>query len=436
MSLAEIFSFPFLVIIPYLILSQRITLLLVLVCASLFTEALYVSLLNFRFTLAGYSGIMLFIMGRSRRRSILNSFRPLLNEYVLILLVGTTILLFFPWEDNYDSFRSLTQRLPGRTLVGLIRVFESLSIAFAFNYFLVFQRIHISYLLRLFVLVALVSFIVSVFDGLFSSIVKRVILGEGNYTPNRVTGLSGEPRSFARSMGLAFLIAYISYVTKELILPRGIILLSLIATALGIIMSMSASALVATVIATVAFHAFYGGINLKGILLFSGMFTIVIFSLTVNREYQSHLASRLIEDSLNEHQKIIKGIPQVMSKLEVFDAAAAGFFYHNHYFLFHGVGPNTINIPASVYLSSYSKGIYKHGINSVPHTGFLQILSRSGILGIILNFHFIFYHYTRAKKSEPMHAYIIIAIVTFSIFVFTASYYAFLGILAGLSYQR
>ena len=341
-----------------------------------------------------------------------------------------------PWIDVFESFRTITQRLPGRTIVGLIRILESLCITFTFYYFVAFKNVKVSYILRVFVLIALVISVITFFDIFFSSIIKSLILGKANFTANRITGLSGEPRSFARSMSLAFLISYTSLVAKSQVLPKWLLLLCSIQSLVCIILSMSASALVAIAMSVLFLHLFFGKVKFKNLFRLLGMLSLVVLGILGNREYRNHLASRLIEDSIHGNQKEIKGVPTLISKLEVFDAAAAGFFFHNPRFLLLGTGPNTINIPSSVYLSRYSKGIYRHGINSIPHTGFLQILSRSGALGLILHFRFILVYYKRADKRDKNNIKVIMANLIFALFVLSSQYYVFLGLLAANYYEK
>jgi len=91
---------------------------------------------------------------------------------------------------------------------------------------------------------------------------------------------------------------------------------------------------------------------------------------------------------------------QVFSLFEVFDRSALNALFNNIIYFFTGYGPNTISIISTDYISNLDFNTYDGIINSPPHTGLINILSRSGIFMLILIV------LTRIKKRKNIHFFI------------------------------
>jgi hypothetical protein len=78
-------------------------------------------------------------------------------------------------------------------------------------------------------------------------------------------------------------------------------------------------------------------------------------------------------------------IDSLVQILEVFDASALNFLYHNPEHVFVGVGPGLISLPASHYVPpGDAQAIFGDRIDSIPFMGVLRTVSDSGLLGLAL----------------------------------------------------
>ena len=88
------------------------------------------------------------------------------------------------------------------------------------------------------------------------------------------------------------------------------------------------------------------------------------------------------------------GEPEVFTRFEVFDRAALNFFYNNPKHLILGTGPNLISIPSSEYLDRSGIVTFDGMIVGVPGFGIINLLSRSGLIGLF----FYFFTYLKIQK--------------------------------------
>jgi hypothetical protein len=124
--------------------------------------------------------------------------------------------------------------------------------------------------------------------------------------------------------------------------------------------------------------------------------------------------------------------PNLFKKFEVFDRAALNFFYNNPKFMFFGTGPNLISIPASDYIDSYSRLIYGNRIDSVPHTGLVNIFSRSGIVGFVIYLYFLYSILLVKKYSKRTYLILLTAIICY-FFTIDYKFYVLIGIAIGIN---
>ncbi len=124
------------------------------------------------------------------------------------------------------------------------------------------------------------------------------------------------------------------------------------------------------------------------------------------------------------------------SHFEIFDRAALNFLYFNKDYIITGTGPNLISIPSSKYLTETNSKEYEDRIDSAPHSFIINLLARSGLIGLFL---WLLFFFKLAKKTFQKS----IGIFAFFMAIFIAnmmvltSYYLFaLGIILYLVNEK
>lgn len=321
--------------------------------------------------------------------------RPLVYELLIIFFFGILFGYVMPFDDPFANFRSFTQQANMRALISFSRMFLEFFSILLVVYWLMkglvsLQNIikYFSYVIILSVVIALILFIYPpIFRYLFPNFAHHFI-------GTRFTGLVGEPRTFGRfcSFGLVFLLYYKSYYNKK---ER---IIAIILSSIGIVISLSASAFIVTGIGLGLYFIHRRNITSLTIVLFVSLIGYIIlknndfFMNTTMDKIQSVISVKQTENSdrrINE--------PNIFTKFEVFDRSALNFLYSNPQYLLFGVGPNLISIPASKYLPPelVNSEVYGNGINSVPTTLFVNIISRSGFIGLFLQLQFFILVFNR-----------------------------------------
>ncbi|WP_395062966.1 hypothetical protein, partial [Flavobacterium sp.] len=101
------------------------------------------------------------------------------------------------------------------------------------------------------------------------------------------------------------------------------------------------------------------------------------------------------------------------------------------------VGPNTINIPSSEYMSEFEKTEYNGRIDSVPSNFIINIISRSGIIGILLHIFAYFYIQKKLKKySNPVLSNYFFLVFIYTVFYNNIFFYAAVGIIMGIYFSE
>jgi hypothetical protein len=320
------------------------------------------------------------------------------------------------------------------TLTGAIRIFETLLIVHLFFSFFHRNKIQLSLFVQVLIYSLVVQFVIALIDIRYDGIIKSILVLPDRLLADRFTGLNVEPRVFGRIAGFCLLVFFT--LNTSIKLKKTYKILFIIIGFSIILLTVSTSALIITMICLLFYGIFLKKLSFKISVAIIIFYMTFLYTVWQNETYRGHTLDRVASTLVEEEEMRQNNIPDWMSGLEVFDAAGAAFFYFNPEYLFLGVGPNTISIPSSPFLSKRSKAIYGETIDSIPHMGFLQFLSRSGIIGILLISMFLFKIGSNLKKINIEFYHLFILIIIFNSFVMTNMFYMIVGIAMGLTQRK
>jgi len=323
--------------------------------------------------------------------------RPIYVEYSYLFILMICFGFLFPWGGDGDNLRLWSQNAGGRSVVAITRFLNEIILMTVTFYLIKQGKINFNTLLKILGLVSLVMVMFAVLDYVTGHTLRDVFFSTARSMEGRVTGFSGEPRGFGRGVAIISLILMASYVHNIRIkYHRLYILLALT----GVLLSASLSTYTVVFLSLgVLVHRMTLSRKIVGLgflICLLGIFSFYV----ANNNQSNHFLHKI--ESLAQGNWMDKDDdePMLFTRFEVFDRAALNFLYHNPIYALSGTGPNLISIPASNYLSAYARVIYGSQINSVPHTGFVNVLSRSGVLGLICFFSFFKKLYIAAKKRQ------------------------------------
>jgi len=361
-------------------------------------------------------------------RSIFGKF--LWWELSLMFLVGSYFVFITPWDDPYSSYRLPTQRLPLRTLVGLIRFTEITLSFYCFFYLFRNKLIDIDFYIKTIFWFVLITITVGLFDFLVTKGAIREFLMPSHYALSRFTGLVFEPRGVGQLLALSMFsfIALGHNINKY----KTMSIIGSILCLLGIAFSFSSTAIIYPAL-TLLFFFLLGYANWKFIVGTLVFYVIALFILLNNQQFVDHQTRRLTEVGLEMEIAKIHGVPDFVNRFEVFDRTALAFLYFNPQYAILGVGPNTINIPSGKYLSPLDIEVYKGHIDTSPVNFFLTIISRSGLVGLSFILIGIARVYIKTKAFTNNNLTKLLFLFTiYSFMYYNLLYLMILGIICGI----
>jgi len=305
----------------------------------------------------------------------------------LLLLAGVGLLYGYitPWPDLTFS-RPWNQRAEGRSIVYFVRTVSHFSVAIYIMVTVVQENQNIHRLLRYLIIgttIAAIGVIVEYFVrvdlfSVFNPDMRAWSLG----AEARIRGFNGEPRVSGQvcTWGILLLIGLYQLDKRRIIL--------LIIHIFALVLTVSTTGLIILVVG-LAILTLMRPTRLIKYFFIIGLLSlcIPIFSqsakLGLLKRWKDNVSVRLIyRDSHSPSTNLGQFIA---NKLEVFDASAVLFFWSNPEHLIIGTGPGLISLPASGHVPRGSAfAIYGDRIDSIPHMGFFQILSNTGMIGILL----------------------------------------------------
>lgn len=407
-------------------LTNRYNILLFLLILSLFGDIfefqIGVSLKLHHFIVLMY--IPRLIQYYSRSSTLRRTLRPLVWDYLLVIILGLLFGFIIAFNDPYEAFRTFAQRSEMRAVISSVRILLELSIIVLIVYWFSINKINIEMIIKTISIVLILNVGVALIDFFNGYIIKNTINPGARFILGRFTGFSGEPRAFGKycSFGLIFLLFFKSIEHDKL--RKTAIIVSII----GLSLSLSASSIVITIIGVGAYLLYERsfGYLIPVLLVFSLGY---VYIQTNNKPNTMNKINMVL--GLNKKTYLSKRVthdePEIFRRFEVFDRAALNFFYHNIGYLVFGTGPNLISIPASPYLDPIAKSIFKKGINSTPHSYFVNILSNTGIVGMILNLSFFIMLFGKLQHKNTK--YFLVAFCIMSLMVGSSLIYLFSGLI-------
>mgnify|MGYP001500079420 CR=1 FL=1 len=391
-----------LVLIPYLVFTKKYKILFVLALISAFNEFLFLSFGTFNFSLSFV--IMFWIILIEKKIIIFEKsyFGGILWVILLLMTItGYYFVLFAPWEDLYKNYRTITQQLPLRTTVGLIRYIELIFTFYLFYFF--FKNKYVDFLLfvRTASIIVLVSFFVGMLDYAYFGGVIRKFLIPGHYVLSRFTGLAGEPRRIGQIYGMIiFLIVAFGFNRG---MDKKLSLVTILVAFAGIGLSFSSTAIGFTVF-VLLIYSLLGRVEIKYFITSGIILVIGLLFMLNNEKFVEHQQERIALVALESSVSQIPNVPPWINRFEVFDRSALAFLFFNPTYSIFGVGPNTVNIPASKYLSEYDIGVYGGQIDTAPFTFVVNIVSSAGFLGLFTFLGGIVFVLSQLIKNRLTHA--------------------------------
>jgi hypothetical protein len=417
--------------VPLLIYYKKYNTLFALALFGFYSNIFNLEFGDFKFQIAAFATLCIIIIEKRIiifERSIYGKF--LWIEWFIMLSVGTYFVFIVPWDDPYEKYRLVTQQLPIRTLVGIIRFTE---LIFTFYFFVfVFKEGYVNlenYIQAIFGFI-LANFFIGLVDFLFLDGAIKVFLMPNHYAIYRFTGLMLEPRYIGQIMTLSIF----SFIAIGLNIDgwKKYSILGIVISLIGVGLSFSSTAIVYLTL-VLFIYFLLGKVKLKYSLIFLFVYIFGAFVLLNNDKFVEHQTLRIQEVGLELATSQIPGVPNFINRFEVFDRTALAFLYLNPQNIFLGVGPNTVNIPATKYMSEIDHTIYEGQINTEPFNFFVTVISRSGILGLIILLFGMFRIYKETKKQgrkELSNLFIL-----FTLYLFCYNNFLFLvtaGIICGI----
>jgi hypothetical protein len=336
-------------------------------------------------------------------------------ELLVISITGILFGFFFPWNDPYEYSRTITQKLPLRTIIGIVRTIEVFFCIYYCFYIIKKRHITIITLINTVFYITIISLVMGLFDLYFTNGAIRLLLRPEHLATMRFTGLASEPRHIAQTSTIFFLFSLplLNDVEGSYRIKIKTICLCCVSM---VALSFSSTGLVYMTICLII-YAFIARVKFKYIIG-SIIVGFMILTVLLSSEYfVEHQTARLAQVTLENGDSKIEDIPDWINSFEVFDQAALAFYYFNPQHLFFGVGPNTIGIPSSDYMSRSSISVLGDSINTSPFNGVIYTLSRSGILGVMLYFFVFKSQYKRLRRMNKSYAHIfLLAVVYFALY--------------------
>lgn len=356
---------------------------------------------------------------------------PLVFEIFYLIFLGVLFGYIIPWRSPVDYSRAWNQIAEGRALIQMIRLIADFGIILLIYYLLSTKQVSLDYLIKVFSIIISITVIITFINYFAANRIKLFLFSEiGRDIMGRYTGFNNEPRSLGKTCSITalFLILFSGWQYKD----KGI--MGIVFSFIGIIISFSASAYIIT-ITWISIILLYKR-NIRYLFISLPILLLVLFFLNDNSFFNNNTKRKLemvlsITDNTKkiDNERVDREEPEIFTHFEVFDRAALNFLYRNPFYCVIGTGPNLISIPASPYLTKKAYAIYGKKIDSVPHSLIVNILARSGIIGILL--WLIFYRrFIRSFDSSIKdQRTFFVSLFIVNLLVYSTLFYFFIGVL-------
>ena len=348
-------------------------------------------------------------------------------EYILLIALGVLYGLLIPWVD-YSGIRSWNQQASGRSLVALTRILSELSLVY-FTYFIfISKRVNLKKFLNILSTIILITSLVAFFDLFFNYPIFRILFGIDNLPEiiqSRLLGFSHEPRSLGRLLTVGWMFLFLYRINGYKFVFRNV---SLILGFVAIVFSFSFSTYFIFLLGIIIIFKNYFFKKTFSLIVIVVMLLIASTFLKKIESFSEGFMLRYTMVLEGKEYFSMPGEPLFFTRFEIFDRAALNFFYNNPKHLIFGTGPNLISIPASEYLGKSGAITFEGTINSIPSFGIINLVSRSGLLGLFLYLGvFIKIYKTLNKKDTRLLRDLLTVIFIMYLFVKTPWLYFTIG---------
>lgn len=291
----------------------------------------------------------------------------------------------FPFHDTLEKYRTITQTFSGRystQIVGFV-------LELIFGYFAFFMHNKDNKRFNQYIIFAsYLTIFIGYCDLLFlNKAIYTYVLGD-THVLGRLTALSIEPRMF--SLGIVYIHFYLKIAKVKFrynwMLP------------LAVISTFSLSSILILFVLELYLVLKNKKKVFRNILVGIFLTTTLLIIISKNEIIYNRFETRIIAlQNLSEADYF-----PIFGILEIFDRTSANALFYNWEYLITGFGPNTISIVASYYIPLNYLSTYNI-INSPPHTGLINILSRSGIIFLLM---FLMKH-RKSKNKVFLYLYLL-----------------------------
>ena len=345
--------------------------------------------------------------------------KPLIAEFIIMMLMGLLFSFVLPFDDPFRRFRNVTQLAEWRTLISGGRLFLELFSIILVIYWLKVKVFSIHYLFNVISISSIITVLLAFLIFATKGVGYKILFPYWDYVTDRMQymynfrGLVGEPKTFGRTC--AFLLISNLYFGKYI--SKRIRLIAISLSLVGILASLSASAIIVTSVGLLLFFISQRNIRNAFILCIAilGVTITYKYSIIFNNVTLGKIQYVLSSNNKIERGKVKQNEPELFARFEIFDRAALNFLYYNPQYLLFGVGPNTVSIPASQYLTyrMAKSQVFGYGLNTGPTTLFVNILSRSGLFGLSLYLFFILSVFMGLRVKRDKNVFVILTIMAF-----------------------
>lgn len=353
-----------------------------------------------------------------------NCIKNIYYEFFILIVVGLLFGILFPWRGEYDYLRLWTQRSEGKTIITLIRVYSEISTIMLIGYWLGSKKIDLNKFINQIAIIISTIVLLSIIDVLTGYKIRILLFGDyARIISSRFISFNYEPRAFGQTCSFVMLILFI-YNTKTKWCRIGIF-----SSCLGVILSLSASTYIITF--TWLFIYFIFTRQVKKIIITSLLISMPFYFVSESDIFTNSTTQKIkiITNQNQSLERVNQEEPDIFTKFEIFDRAALNFLYKNPLYLLFGVGPNLISIPASQYITYTDYLVYGNNLNSPPHSFFVNVLSRSGIIGLLMWILFELSLLYKVKKISKNLAIFTLCSFIINMMVMSGLYYMFIGII-------
>jgi hypothetical protein len=350
---------------------------------------------------------------------------PLYVEFFYLVLLAIIFGYIEPWVSRWDYQRSWSQLAGGRAVIQVFRLISEFSLILIIVLWLQMKQVTIDFIIKVVAIIISCMVVFTLVDFSLGGALKEFLFPEGRLLSDRFTGLNTEPRSFGRICSFVFLLLFIFNKKND-----KIIIVGLIFSIVGLIISLSASSYLMTFVWLFIYIVMTK--RVKYLLWAVPIIVISLFYLNKNETYSDSTLKKIKYvisiDKDTDKEKVNADEPEIFSSFEIFDRAALNFLYAEPIYFILGTGPNMISIPSSPYLTASTYAIYENTIDSVPHSFLINLISRSGFLGLIIWILFFFkFKHALKKNSNELDVLFICSIICCFI-VFSSFFFLILAI--------